>query len=79
MQTQNNTNLSLSFDDTAIAFSSKSNAQLYQTYILFASMNENWLVTMGTGMIQSAFKMGLPIKNIVKHTLFKQFCGGETI
>ncbi len=79
MQTQANTKLLLSFDDTGIAFSSKTNAQLYQTYILFASMNENWLVSMGTGMIQSAFKVGLPIKNIVKYTLFKQFCGGETI
>jgi proline dehydrogenase len=69
----------LSFDDTAIAFSSKNNAELYQTYLLFASMNANWLVSLGTNMIQTAFNMGLPIKGVVKHTLFKQFCGGETI
>lgn len=79
MQTQNSTATKLSFDDTAIAFSSKNDAELYQTYLLFASMNANWLVSFGTGMIQKAFDMGLPIKGIVKHTLFKQFCGGETI
>jgi proline dehydrogenase len=79
MNTENNPKLTLSFEDTAIAFSSKNNAELYQTYLLFASMNANWLVSFGTSMIQSAFNIGLPIKGVVKHTLFKQFCGGETI
>jgi proline dehydrogenase len=69
----------LSFEDTGIAFSSKNNAELYQTYLLFASMNVNWLVSIGTKSVQAAFGLGLPIKGIVKHTLFKQFCGGETI
>ncbi len=71
--------MELSFDDTAIAFSSKNKAELYQTYLLFASMNANWLVSVGTNVINSAFNIGLPIKGLVKHTLFKQFCGGETI
>jgi proline dehydrogenase len=74
------TNLSnLSFDDTQVAFSSKTDAELYQTYLLFASMNSPSLVGFGTKFVSGALNMGLPIKGIIKHTLFKQFCGGETI
>jgi proline dehydrogenase len=74
-----NTKQKISFENTQIAFASKSNAELKKTYWVFYLMNLNWLVKIGTKMIQFAFTIHLPIKYLVKNTIFKQFCGGESI
>lgn len=69
----------VSFEDTSIAFSAQSNFKLRKTYWLFSLMNKAWLVNLGTFFIKMALKLGLPIKKIIKNTIFEQFCGGETI
>ncbi|QMU29270.1 proline dehydrogenase family protein [Adhaeribacter radiodurans] len=69
----------LSFDDTAIAFASKSDAELMKMYTLFATMNNNFLVKTGGNMVQRAFKWGLPVKFLIKPTIFRHFCGGENL
>jgi proline dehydrogenase len=69
----------VSFEDTAIAFSSKSNAELRKTHWLFWAMNNPALVKFGTTAIKLSFAMRLPIKWLVKNTIFNQFCGGESI
>ncbi|MEZ0484886.1 proline dehydrogenase family protein [Fibrella aquatica] len=69
----------VSFEDTSIAFSSQSNFKLRKTYWLFALMNQGWLVKVGTFFIKLAFKLQLPIKKLIKMTVFEQFCGGESI
>lgn len=49
-------------------------------YALFASMNNNTLVKTGGGMMKAALKWNLPgSKFLIKHSIFRQFCGGETI
>ncbi len=71
---------SLSFDDTAVAFASKSDARLKKMYALFAAMNNGGLVKLGSGLMQTALRWGLPgIGFVIKHSIFEQFCGGETI
>ncbi|MHC2991267.1 proline dehydrogenase [Pontibacter sp. HJ8] len=69
----------VSFDDTAVAFSSKSDAELYKMYLLFKSMNSNTFVKMGGGLLNLALTLHLPVKFIIKPTIFNHFCGGETI
>ncbi len=69
----------LSFDNTEIAFKSKSNNELTQSYLLFKAIGYNWLVKLGPPMVNGAFNMGLPIKGLIKSTVFKQFCGGESM
>jgi proline dehydrogenase len=71
--------LELNFNDTAIAFSDKSNAELKKKYQLFKLINSPFLTGIGTELTEFAFRLHLPIKNLVKHTIFAQFCGGETI
>ena len=73
------TALSVSFEDTSIAFSAQSNFKLRKTYWLFALMNQEWLVKVGTFFIKLALKLQLPIKSLIKKTVFEQFCGGESI
>ncbi|WP_345951088.1 proline dehydrogenase family protein [Mucilaginibacter sp. PAMB04274] len=69
----------LSFENTEIAFKHASNADLKRAYWLFTAINNNFLVKIGPGMTNFAMNIGLPIKGIIKATIFKQFCGGETI
>jgi proline dehydrogenase len=74
-----NTISNLSFEDTAVAFSSKSNAELYKMYLLFKSMNSNTFVKVGGSLLNASLKLHLPIKFLIKPTIFNHFCGGETI
>ena len=77
--TLTNQHLVLSFDNTEIAFKAKTNASLQQSYFLFKAIGYNWLVKAGTPLVNTAFALGLPIKGIIKRTVFKQFCGGESM
>ena len=80
MQTNiQNKPIALSFDNTEIAFKSKSNSELTQSFLLFKAIGYNWLVKMGPPMVNGAFSIGLPIKGLIKSTVFKQFCGGESM
>ncbi len=69
----------ISFDDTAIAFAHKSNAELKKAQWLFAIMAKPWLVKLGSKITPWAIKVGLPVKGLLRQTIFKQFVGGETL
>src|SRR5436190_9247403 len=69
----------LSFEDTSTAFSSKTNADLEKMHLLFSTMNWKYPTKIGTFFIKTALKLKLPVRSVIKKTLFKQFCGGETI
>ncbi|MDB5116163.1 MAG: proline dehydrogenase [Mucilaginibacter sp.] len=70
---------SLSFENTEIAFRHSSNTDLKRAYWLFRIININFLVKIGPPITNFAVKIGLPIKGLIKATIFKHFCGGETI
>ncbi|BDS14119.1 proline dehydrogenase family protein [Aureispira anguillae] len=67
------------FSNTAIAFERKSNKELKQTNWLFKMMSNNLLVNLGSNMTLLALQLKMPIKGIIKKTIFKQFCGGATL
>src|ERR1700759_2386714 len=69
----------LSFSDTEISFRHSSNFALKRAYWLFRIINVNFLVKLGPPVTNFAIKIGLPIKGLIKATIFKHFCGGETI
>ncbi|SFE89145.1 L-proline dehydrogenase [Pedobacter antarcticus] len=69
----------LNFDNTEIAFRSKSKAELNSAYWLFKIMSSNFLTQVGPPVTNLMLNVGLPIQGIIKKTIFKQFCGGETI
>ncbi len=69
----------LSFEDTEIAFRNSSDFDLKRAYWLFRVININFMVKIGPPITNLAMKLGLPIKGIIKATIFKHFCGGETI
>ncbi|MCE2743609.1 MAG: proline dehydrogenase family protein [Fluviicola sp.] len=69
----------ISFDNTEIAFKSKSDKDLRKAYWLFKIVGNPSMVKMGKTMTNFSLKAKLPIKGIIKNTIFHQFCGGETI
>jgi proline dehydrogenase len=69
----------LSFDDTAIAFSGKTDGDIRRSYWLFKLVGNSGLVNFGQKFTAFAIKTHLPIRAFIKATIFKQFCGGEDI
>jgi len=71
--------MALQFDNTEIAFKSKSSQDLKSAKMLFNMVSSNSMVKFGRWFTNVAFSIHLPIKGIIKKTIFKQFCGGESI
>ncbi|MFT3827952.1 MAG: proline dehydrogenase family protein [Chitinophagaceae bacterium] len=69
----------LSFDNTGNAFAYKSDKELKKAAFLFSSMGYNGLVKLGTRFTPWAIKVGLPVKGLIRSTIFQQFVGGETL
>ena len=69
----------ISFDDSKTAFISKTDKQLKNASFIFESMAKPWLVKLGLWLTPITLKMGLPVKGIIKRTIFSQFVGGETL
>ncbi|MFN8416278.1 MAG: proline dehydrogenase family protein [Cytophagaceae bacterium] len=69
----------INFNDTAAAFASRSDEELLQMKRLFGLMAKPKLTKIGTSLLIFALKYHFPIKNLIKNSLFKQFCGGESL
>ncbi len=69
----------INFDNTEIAFRNKTNGELNQAYWLFKIISSNFLTQVGPPITNFLLNVGFPIKGAIKATIFKQFCGGETI
>jgi len=69
----------ISFDNIEIAFNSKSDTDLRKMYVIFATLNSNTAVKLGIKMTNLAFKYRIPVKGLLKKTMFGHFCGGESI
>ncbi|MEP5611403.1 MAG: proline dehydrogenase family protein [Cyclobacteriaceae bacterium] len=69
----------INFDNTEVAFAYKTNSELKRSHFVFSSMSHPWMVKLGTFLTSFALRLRLPIKGLVKKTLFNQFCGGESI
>lgn len=69
----------VSFENTQIAFSAKSDRDLKKAYYLFKLIGNPGLVKVGDVLTNLAIKTGIPIGWAIKGNIFKQFCGGETI
>lgn len=68
----------MDFNNTEIAFAGKSNADLKKSYWLFKIIAWNWLIKIGPTMLKIFMPLYFPIP-IIRATIFKQFCGGESI
>jgi len=69
----------LDFNNTEIAFSSKTQGELRNAYWLFSTIKYPFLVKTAKVATNIALKIHFPLAWAVKPTLYKQFVGGETL
>ena len=69
----------INLEDTESAFAYKSKWELKKAFYLFSVLRYPLLVKVGSALAKTALSIGLPIKKLVKKTIFNQFCGGENI
>ncbi len=69
----------LSFENTAVAFSNKSNKELKMAQKLFWLVKNRSLVKTGSFFINLVNTINLPLAWALKKNVFQHFCGGETL
>ncbi|UII29252.1 proline dehydrogenase family protein [Fulvivirga maritima] len=69
----------ISFNDTSVAFQAKSDEALRKANFVFSVVNNPYISKMSMVAVKAALAIRLPIKWIIKKTVFEHFCGGETI
>ena len=69
----------INFEDTKPVFAHKSNWELKKSYYLFSILQHSFFVKIGSLLLKISFFLRIPIKKIIKMTIFNQFCGGENI
>lgn len=71
--------MKLDFKNTQVAFEIYSTDDLKNAQKLYKLMGISWLMKVGKVATQFALDINLPVNNLIKKTVFKQFCGGETL
>lgn len=67
------------FNNTKIAFADKSDAELRKAFWMFKLIEQPTLTKIGTSVLNFAVSNSIPFAgDLVKYTLFSQFCGGVT-
>ena len=69
----------VSFEDTSVAFSYKSDAALKKANSIFSMVNHPWISSLAIGSVKIALGLRLPVEGIIKRTAFDHFCGGVSI
>ena len=69
----------IQFDDLETAFRYKSDRELKFAYWLFKMVGKPNLVRLGKKITHLALKLHLPVSWLIKPTIYRHFCGGETI
>lgn len=66
------------FNDTQTAYNGLSNEELNRAYFFFRSMKNPLVSGLGQRIMKISMSLGLPVKGLLRKTLYKHFCGGET-
>lgn len=69
----------IDFNDSKTAFIYKSDKDLNFSILMFRLMSYRQLTKIGGELTEWGLKLKLPIKGLIKATIFRQFCGGETL
>ncbi|MDD2425937.1 MAG: proline dehydrogenase family protein [Bacteroidales bacterium] len=69
----------IDFNNTALAFATKSDSELKMAYMLFLAMKNKTVVSFTKGLTGFTATLGLPLGWAVKPTLYRHFVAGETL
>lgn len=68
----------LNFQDTKVAYQAKSNADLERARLLYRLLQNPVISGPSQALMRLSVKWGLPVKPLIKATLYRQFIGGES-
>lgn len=68
-----------SFSDSGITFAGRSDSELKRSVSLFRILHRPALVRLLTRGVKLALRLHLPVRSVVRKTIFRQFCGGESL
>lgn len=69
----------INFNNLKTAFSYKKYNELRSTYYIFKVLRKPFLVKMLSTLANGILKYNIPVKSVIKSTVFKVFCSGETV
>ena len=69
------TGAKITFDNTEVAFADKSRKDLKRMHFLFTTMNHPLIAKLGIWSTVFALKIKLPVKGLIRKTIFAQFSG----
>lgn len=69
----------VSFDNLENSFAFRSDREIQRAYWLFKAISYPALVKVGSNLATASLRYHLPVKGLIKATIFKHFCGGEDI
>lgn len=64
------------FENTEIAYQTKSDADLHKAKALFQLMSNNSIVSLGSSLATFALSLHLPVSPLFRYTVYNNFCGG---
>lgn len=67
------------FSNTKEAFEHMSDSELRRAFFLFKMLSYPSLVKLGPILSNISLKMRMPVRGLIKKTMFGQFCGGEDV
>ncbi len=67
------------FEDTASAFRYRSDRELQNAMLLFRAIGSPFIARHAMTLTKRCLAWHLPVKGMIKATIFRQFCGGETL
>jgi proline dehydrogenase len=65
--------------DTRTAFAHRSGAELRRMEWMFRLMNHPAANALAVRLLLLSIRLGLPVKGLIRATIFQHFCGGETL
>ena len=66
------------FENTKAAYKLKTDQELRKAYLLFRLFSKQLLVRFGGKLVLFLLRLRIPIKGILKNTVYQQFCAGAT-
>lgn len=69
----------VSFDNLENSFAFRSGHEIRRAYWLFKAISFPAVVKFGSHLATGALKYHLPVKGLIRNTIFRHFCGGEDI
>jgi proline dehydrogenase len=70
---------SITLENLEQAFAYRNNNEIEKAFWLFRFIGNPFVVNTGSLLSVWALRMHLPVKGLIRNTIFQQFCGGENI